>query len=1598
MAPTLDQLIVKRTTIKSKFTRIQTFVNSFNANSNIHLLKTRVTLANQAFQEYNSIQDEIDLLLDRSDKALVEKHLEYREEIENKYCEIIATIESKTESRDDAQTSNSGNHATFAHLPPIAPINIKPFSGCYKEWLTFTNTFKSIIEDNSYKLTDCQRFQHLRSCLEGEAKRSIEQLEASDENYQEAWKILESRFKNTRLIVQDHILSILKLPSLSKASHYAIRELLDTIIRNVTALKQLDIKIDEWHALIVPIIIEKLDYVTIRDWQATLDKDVPTYSSLIIYLEKRYRTLESISLINNKTNTPQTSNANQNINKKPRAVAHVVTNKDNSGSMSNYITTSLCKKLGLKQNPIHINIGGIGKTKSNIKYSTNVEIKSRYEKFSANMNCLILDQITENLPLARIDPKHLVIPNDKLLADPMFYDPGPIDILIGAGLFWELLCPNENSPAGELKLQATQLGFIVGGSLNVPHSGNLNTSSGLSITLTSVLEKQVEKFWELEQCRTVCTRLTDEELKSENHYKLTTNRAADGRFIVKLPFVNNPPILDSNRKNALRQFYNLERKLVKKPDLKADYSKFMREYKLLNHMEEVPPNEIENQRVTYLPHHAVFKESTSTKLRVVFNASSKTESGLSLNDNLLAGPTIQDDLFAILTRFRTFKYVLSGDITKMYRMILMHPEHTDYQRIFWRDNIQDELKTFRLTTLTYGTKPASFIAIRCLHELALQFKSQYPEAAKIIQRDFYVDDLLTGHNSVEELIVIRDQIIEILKHGGFSLRKWASNHSELIPDTLSHEQNLNIRLDKGEYTKPLGLLWNPYHDILNYSVRDFEYNVSNQITKREILSKTAQIFDPLGLIAPVIVTAKIVIQRLWMLKIGWDEPVPETIQQTWQNLLRTFGSLNQINIPRNIIQINRIAIEMHGFGDASQVAYGAAVYLRVTDSSENSQTHLIAAKSRIAPLKTITLPRLELSAALLLTRLMNVVSQALHMEINRKYFWSDSTIVLAWIKGTPASYQTFVGNRISEIQTLSPKDGWYHVKSEDNPADIISRGCTPENLKNNSLWWHGPHWLNQNYSEWPIQNINLETIETPERRTISLLSSETPTVELPILTKFSSYKKTERVVSWVLRFINNCKNPNSKNLANHLLTEELQNSKFTIARQLQKTAFQNEYNCLQQNQAIDKKSRLLSLNIFFDETNQLIRVGGRLKKSSLSYDIKHPILLPKGHHITKTLVQYEHEKQLHAGLQGTLASIRQIFWIPAARTVVRGVLHKCFNCFRTNPKPLFPPMGDLPKSRLEPTRPFLVSGVDYAGPLLIKECRGRSKRHVKAYICLFVCFSTKAIHLELVNDLTTESFLAAFNRLVARRGHVYHMYSDNATNFVGARNKLNELTEFLKSQSFRNVIQNLANKGIKWHFIPPKSPHMGGLWEGNIKSVKNHIKRSLNSMVLTYEELYTFLTRVEAILNSRPITPLSNDPNDLQPLTPGHFLIGEPLTAIDEQDITPLKVNRLSQWQKIERLRQDFWHRWKKEYLTQYSLRNQKFATQPDAIAVNTMVILVEENTPPLQWRLGRILDVHPGTDGVVRVVSIKTSAGVVKRAGAPQISGQRSGVHFSLS
>jgi hypothetical protein len=329
-------------------------------------------------------------------------------------------------------------------------------------------------------------------------------------------------------------------------------------------------------------------------------------------------------------------------------------------------------------------------------------------------------------------------------------------------------------------------------------------------------------------------------------------------------------------------------------------------------------------------------------------------------------------------------------------------------------------------------------------------------------------------------------------------------------------------------------------------------------------------------------------------------------------------------------------------------------------------------------------------------------------------------------------------------------------------------------------------------------------------------------------------------------------------------------------------------------------------------------------------------------------------------------------------------MHYCHNCFKVNPIITKPQMGNLPELRVKPGRAFLSCGVDYAGPLLVKESRGRSKRLIKSHIAIFVCFVTKAVHIELVNDLSTSEFMAALRRFVGRRGLPKDIYSDNGTNFVGAKNELAELYAFVKNKNIQNDLQNIAAKeGIKWHFIPPRSPHMGGLWEINVKSVKGHLKRILGNSNLTSQEMNTLLIRIEACLNSRPITPISSDPNDLQPLTPGHFLIGEPLNCFPEYDFTEVPINRLARWEFVERLRQQFWKRWTKEYLTQLQSRSKwkTDAVTTGSLDIGKMVVLAEDNLPPLQWKIGRIVETHPGDDGKIRVVTVRTAQGTLKRA-----------------
>jgi len=400
----------------------------------------------------------------------------------------------------------------------------------------------------------------------------------------------------------------------------------------------------------------------------------------------------------------------------------------------------------------------------------------------------------------------------------------------------------------------------------------------------------------------------------------------------------------------------------------------------------------------------------------------------------------------------------------------------------------------------------------------------------------------------------------------------------------------------------------------------------------------------------------------------------------------------------------------------------------------------------------------------------------------------------------------------------------------------------------------------------------------------------------------------------------------------------------------------------------------LSLSPFIDE---FLRVGGRLKHSTMSEEKKHPILIPRHHVFTRLLIDSEHFKYLHAGSSLLLATLTRKYWIVSARDAIRHRIKKCITCTRHAARTQHQLMGNLPAYQITPVRPFVRCGVDYAGPFTLRAIPSRSKVTFKAYLAIFVCFTTRAIHLKVVSSLSTEAFLATLRRFISRRGRPSDIYSDCGTNFVGAANEIKML---LKNPTTISKITNaMTNDDISWHFNPAGAPHMGGIWEAGVKSVKFHLNRILDTTRLTFEELTTTMCQIEACLNSRPLTPVSTDPSDLAALTPGHFLVGGPLTALPDRDMTEIKTGRLSRWEMVQKMTQHFWRRWSGEYISRMQQR-PKWQQKSNNIAIDALVLVKDERLPPFRWKLGRVTNIHPGPDGLVRVVTLKTADGVIQR------------------
>ncbi|KAL0860934.1 hypothetical protein ABMA27_009466 [Loxostege sticticalis] len=775
------------------------------------------------------------------------------------------------------------------------------------------------------------------------------------------------------------------------------------------------------------------------------------------------------------------------------------------GSQSSFITESIVQLLGLKKIPVRSQISGVGGENSLIsKAMVEIEVSSRTDpNVRYQIRAYVLSSITTLLPSEKVKVTEWKEFTELILADPGYSSPSRIDMLLGAEIYSQILQDGvKKSPVGSLVAQATSLGWILSGAVQISE----NLPGKIKVMHCQVNDNELlKRFWELEDEILMSKEkmYSEEERRCEEIFAETTRRDEEGRYIVRLP------------------------RRLKDGDLKEQYKAVINEYVTMGHMELVPENEIKKRGAIYLPHHAVVREDReTTKVRAVFDASCKGTNNMSLNDNMLIGPTLQPDLRHIVLRWRMPPICLVADIVKMYRQVKVDKADADYLRILWRDDTSQNVKHYRMLRVTFGVASSPYLAVKALQQVAIDEGHMYPMAAEKVATDFYMDDLMTGCETKEDGIKLYREMNELLAKGGFELQKWTSNSQELLKEMKEFEikgnedekeikESLKIKTD--EIIKIVGLTWNRSDDSFTYKV--VMPALKEPATKRSIIADISRFYDPLGWVGPSIIISKMLIQKLWLAGIDWDEAVPTEILNEWSTYREELKLLSNITIPRWIGIHTGDIIELHGFSDASKDAYAAVIYCRVIDSNGGVRVALIMAKTRVAPVRQISIPRLELCGAVLLTRLMIKVATVMNIDRSRLHAWTDSTIVLAWLNGHPNRWKVFVANRVSEILSSLDTHHWSHVSSKDNPADVASRGLFPADLIKDSMWFQGPEFLHKKQ----IEYLKPKDMKTELERN-KIKSHGTVTQGSAVIwERFSSLTRMIRVVAYCKRFAFNAR-------------------------------------------------------------------------------------------------------------------------------------------------------------------------------------------------------------------------------------------------------------------------------------------------------------------------------------------------------------------------------------------------------------------------------------------------------------------------------------------
>uniref|UniRef100_A0A7I4YA28 Integrase catalytic domain-containing protein n=2 Tax=Haemonchus contortus TaxID=6289 RepID=A0A7I4YA28_HAECO len=942
----------------------------------------------------------------------------------------------------------------------------------------------------------------------------------------------------------------------------------------------------------------------------------------------------------------------------------------------------------------------------------------------------------------------------------------------------------------------------------------------------------------------------------------------------------------------------------------------------------------------------------------------------SLNDCLHPGPSILPDLVGILLRSRLKPILLVADVEKAFLQFSLQLNQRDATRFLWLMDpssppSESNIRIFRFTRVPFGITASPFLlAASILYYLRRDPDSQLN---KEIEQNTYVDNILLGASTKEEAIRKYQDSKALFTSMKMNLRQFLSN-SSYVNDAI----NIQDRMQFSTSVSLLGLQWDISKDLIRIPIRTLRKEV---ISKRTALKAYASTFDPLGILSPFLAPFKIFLQDMWIKSYQWDEPFEDADIARWKKLAEDLAHPIP-SVPRCLVPSadSPVDYELCVFGDASKRLYASCVYLRCRSLSSTT-IHLLMAKSLPGPRNPITMPRMELLATLISLRLIHFVHTQLRLKISAVHVFSDSQIVLHWIHST-RSLRTFVRNGIMEIRVIVDKfrDAhiplrFYYVQSQYNPADCASRGI-PTSHARHHFWWSGPSFLRLPSSRWP----GTQDFATPPAND-NEVQDEYQTLALSTISQYTSpfrfrsvsrYTRLVRSTVYALKFIahvaTNIKATlRSFDVTPFNLTKDVTASEFAVAEALLiKEHYRECENIL---------SRMpLSRFNAHRSADGLIRCPHRMEHAYSS--ASSAILLVPFHPLTTLIIRHTHLSQFHSGIHATIATLRHSYLIPAIKSTVSKVLRLCVICKKINGLPYrYPDMPSLPPEKVQRPRPFQNIALDYFGPLRYKDITTTSS---KVWISLFTCMATRAIHLEIVMDNSTQEFLCALRRFIARRGVPTLILSDNATTFCAADNTLQEL-----------ISNYSSSRHIQWKFTTPLSPWKGGFYERLVGLVKSSFRKSIGRSLLPLPQFQTIICEIEAIINSRPIASISDTTSSPTILRPIDFISPQAHLQLELTDTTRYEQSQhqLVEWhQSTLSVLDHFWNIWSQDYLNAIAQRHTSRVRQGRTTTreprVGEVVLLADKQLPRGQWTPAVITYINYNHDRVPRSATIRLPNG----------------------